>query len=381
MVNKFIKFWLYNKKKNVIFKIMKDSKLSDIQSEANLLIHQTSSIIKSFNTEDNDSQIAHLSMMIPKLDEAISSYKPFFPESIQICGDEQFMNIANKSIKTFLRNRRETILTMYQKTFEHYHRALDELTSEIVKTSVSINTLKENSSTGIENQLSELKQKYEAEYERIKENNSKTLESLDQKINQKIGGMDSKVGDEDQRLKQHYEKIIKSKEESLKMTELAYEKAKNEVDATTIQAKAEIESIVTKNNEILNEHNKSVMSSLDDEEKKVNELQEKVQTVTAEFNKIAPEFDKKWQEKEKVLLEKFKEEDDQFSQKKSENDKLLELTEKQINEYNATMTNIQNEGEETLEKSKKELEEKLQNMIKNRQSQIDQEFKSRKEKY
>lgn len=361
---------------------MTNSSVKDINNEANTLINQTSSIIKSFtNNGNNDSQLSHLSMIIPKLDDVISRYKPFFPESIQICDDENFMSIANKSIKSFLRNRRDTILTMYQKTFEHYHRTLDELTSQIVKTSVTINTIKENSSTGIDNQISEMKQKFEEEIEKIKGNHTRTLEMLEKNIDQKIDGMDSKVGDEDQRLKQHYEKIIKSKEESLKMTEQAYEKAKNEVDETTSTAKAEIESIVSKNNDILEEHNKSVMSSLDDDEKKVNELQEKVEIATAEFNKIAPEFDKKWKEREKVLLEKFKQEDDEFSQKKSENDKLLIETEKQVSDYNETMNNIQNESQEIIEKSQNELEAKLNNLIQNRQNQIDQEVKSRKEKY
>lgn len=374
-------FYIKKKKNRYFFYIKMNNDASDIIQESINLIEKTTSIIKSLNSNNNESQLNYLSIMIPKLDDIILQYKPFFPDSIQICDDDQFVNIANKTINLFLRNRKETILKMYQKTFEHYHHVLDELTSQIVKITMSLNAIKENSSTGFENQLSELKQQFEAEYEKIRENHNKQLEELNQKMDQKINGIGSKIGDEDQRLTQHYEKILKSKTESLQMTESAYEKAKNEVDETTSSAKKEIDSIVTKNNEILKEYNKSVMSNLVDEEKKVKELEEKVETITTELNKIAPIFNKKWEEREKELLTKFKEEDDQFALKKLEKDSLLRSTEKQIEEYNQAMNNIQSESQDTIEKSKNELEKKLQEKIQNRQNQIDQEVKLRKEKY
>ncbi|KAK8878128.1 hypothetical protein M9Y10_004892 [Tritrichomonas musculus] len=358
-----------------------ESDLSEINNEANTLITQTSNIIKNIHNHDNAAQLAHLSMMIPKLDDVISRYKPFFPDSIQFCNDEQFMNIANQRIKSFLRNRRETILSMYEKTFAHYHHLLDDLTSQIVKTSISIKTIQENSSVEIEKRIEEMKQKFEAQYEEIRESNKKELEKLEKKIDQNVNGIDSRVGEEDQRLQQHYEKLLQSKKESLKMTQSAYEKAKSEVDETTASAQAEINSIVTKNNEILKEHGKSVMSTLVDEEKKVTELQEKVDQITEEYNKVAPELDKKWQDKENELLAKFKEEDEQFELKKEENESLLKSTQKEIDEYNLAISNIQIESDEAIDQAKRENEKKLQNMVINRKSQIEEEVKLRKEKY
>ncbi|OHT10543.1 hypothetical protein TRFO_20135 [Tritrichomonas foetus] len=272
-------------------------------------------------------------------------------------------------------------MKMFEKTFQHYHQILDDLTSRIVKTSTIFKMNIENSDAVIEVKIAEAQRKFEKDYKEASENHKASLEAYEKEVEKNLSSFDSRLDDESNRLIQHYEKLFQSKTESLVMTESAYEKAKSEVDSNTKKTHDDITAIVNENNEILRKHRAKMMETLVEDDQQINELQNQVDKKLAEQQAIAPDLEKQWRQREEELMNRFQIGDHEYQSTKENALSTLESTETQLNKYKLMIQDIQRINEEQYSAAIEEFEKKLKDIIERRNGEIEGPSKERKEKY
>ena len=337
--------------------------------ERRQLINETFDIFKSL--EGKVANSSSVTATIPKIDNLIMSQKNFFLNQIKQKSKRTIGHLTYQKLLHFKNVKTNSIMKMFEKTFEKYNQNIDYLDERINVSMKGLEKGIENSKADMEGALSDKRQELEAQLKTMQNGFDVSIETMQSRLKDTEEQLKKKYNSEVVRLTDHFEKIVAQREETLNLTSGSLKKAQEDLQTATKQRETEVRSIIVKNDEILETHKESLMSKIVVDEQKADELEKEFNEVFKTHSTLGPELDRKWREKSKQMKEEYAEEDDLFEMDMKAKRSVIEDLIRQLNETNSTYQAQKIDIDDKMAALKQIYQKNIQKIIDSRQEEVE----------
>ena len=246
--------------------------MNDFHEESSKIIQQMLQILLKKNLKDN---INNLKLFFPDIDSIIEREMLYFTQNVNIPKKLNINPLLKQKIKYFLNHKPKSLMLMITKTFENFNRNLNFLDSKIKNySSIFIKTLSNNKSD-LNIKLAQKRSELELILDKDQKNQNNEINLINKKLENIKITLEQKFNYEIERLNDHFNHLIKEREDSLEFTNNSISKSKFELNEIIQKKDLELKLYIENNEKVLNQHKESIESKLYPNESKLKELEKK----------------------------------------------------------------------------------------------------------